>query len=277
MKAGLVINAFVAAAFQKFGGAPCPVRLLITADEEIASPSSRPVIEREAAPRARCYNSEPGRPTGNVVTGRKGGVFMRFEIAGKAAHSGGNFAQGISAIGELAHKIVQIHALTDLERASPSMSDWSPAASRSTPRRPMPRARSTCATSSPPIAPGRWRAIEKIIATPTCRARRRSCTSTANSCRWCRRRRRNACSTPIARRRRTRPAQRRGRIRRRLRRFRLHRERRHADDCGVGPVGGNAHTARGISRTRQHRPARPGAARWRSSGRASNRASSVPE
>src|SRR6266567_3018094 len=38
MKAGLVINAFVAAALHKFGGAPCPIKLLITADEEIASP-----------------------------------------------------------------------------------------------------------------------------------------------------------------------------------------------------------------------------------------------
>ena len=116
MKAGLVINAFVAAAFHKFGGAPCPIKLLLTADEEIASPSSRPVIEREGRAARAVYNSEPGRPTGNVVTSRKGGVFMRFEISGKAAHSGGNFAEGISAIGELAHKIVQIHALTDLAK-----------------------------------------------------------------------------------------------------------------------------------------------------------------
>src|SRR3954468_22460046 len=116
MKAGLVINTFVATAFHKIGGAPCPIKLLLTADEEIASPSSRPVIEREGRAARAVYNSEPGRPTGNVVTSRKGGVFMRFEIAGKAAHSGGNFAQGISAIGELAHKIVQIHALTDLDK-----------------------------------------------------------------------------------------------------------------------------------------------------------------
>ena len=41
---------------------------------------------------------------------------MIFDIEGKAAHSGGNFEKGISAIGELAHKIVAIHALTDLKR-----------------------------------------------------------------------------------------------------------------------------------------------------------------
>lgn len=116
MKAGLVINVFVAAALKTFGCAPCPIRLLITADEEIGSPSSRPIIEREGRLARAVYNSEPGRPSGNITTGRKGGVFMRFEIAGKAAHSGNNFGDGISAIGELAHKIVQIHALTDMAK-----------------------------------------------------------------------------------------------------------------------------------------------------------------
>jgi len=114
MKGGLVVNAFVLAAFKRFGGAPAPLAGLVTSDEEIGSPSSRPVIERVARG-ARCvFNSEPGRPSGNIVTGRKGGVFLRLEVTGKAAHSGGNFEKGISAIGELAHKIVAIHRLTDL-------------------------------------------------------------------------------------------------------------------------------------------------------------------
>jgi glutamate carboxypeptidase len=116
MKGGLVLNAFVLASFKRFGGAPAPLAGLITSDEEIASPSSRPVIERVGR-EARCVlNSEPGRPSGNVVTARKGGVFLAFEVTGKAAHSGGNFEKGISAIGELAHKIVAMHALTDLKQ-----------------------------------------------------------------------------------------------------------------------------------------------------------------
>lgn len=116
MKAGVVMNIFVATAFHIFGGAPHPIKLLITSDEEIGSPSSRPVIEREGRAARAVFNSEPGRPTGNVVTSRKGGIFMHLAIAGKAAHSGANFAAGISAIGELAHKIIQIHALTDLTK-----------------------------------------------------------------------------------------------------------------------------------------------------------------
>lgn len=63
-------------------------------------------------------NSEPGRPSGDVVTGRKGGVFMASTVHGKAAHSGADPAGGTSAIGELAHKTIALHAVTDLERGT---------------------------------------------------------------------------------------------------------------------------------------------------------------
>jgi glutamate carboxypeptidase len=116
MKAGLVMNCFVAAAFQKLGGAPAPLVVLFTADEEIGSPSSRGLIEAEAKHARFVLNAEPGRPPNAVVTGRKAGIFMRFAVAGKAAHSGANFEQGASAIGEMAHKIVALHALTDLAK-----------------------------------------------------------------------------------------------------------------------------------------------------------------
>jgi glutamate carboxypeptidase len=116
MKAGLVMNMFVLAAFRRFGGAPGPLLGLFTGDEEIGSPEGREVIEATAREARVVFNSEPGRPSGGVVTGRKGGVFSVFEIEGKAAHSGGNFEAGISAIEELARKVQAIHALTDLKR-----------------------------------------------------------------------------------------------------------------------------------------------------------------
>jgi glutamate carboxypeptidase len=113
MKAGLVMNCFVAAALRRFGGAPAPLVVLFTADEEIGSPSSRRLIEQEARRARLVFNAEPGRPNDAVVTGRKAGIFLRFEVTGKAAHAGANFEQGASAIGEMAHKIVALHALTD--------------------------------------------------------------------------------------------------------------------------------------------------------------------
>jgi len=118
MKAGLVMNAFVLAAFKKFGGAPSPLVGLFTSDEEIGSPACRPIIEAEARRARAVFNSEPGRPSGNVVSGRKGGVFMKMEITGKAAHSGGNYAEGISAIEELARKTIALHAITDLAKGT---------------------------------------------------------------------------------------------------------------------------------------------------------------
>ena len=97
MKAGLVMNAFVLAAFQKFGGAPAPLIGLFTSDEEIGSPACRPIIEATARAARAVFNCEPGRPSGNVVTGRKGGVFMKMEVIGKAAHSGGELSRTASA------------------------------------------------------------------------------------------------------------------------------------------------------------------------------------
>ena len=116
MKAGLVMNAFVLAAFAELGGAPAPLVGLFTGDEEIGSPSSAPVIARETGNARAVFNSEPGRVSGNVVTGRKGGIFFRCTIKGKAAHSGANFADGVSAIGELAQKITAWHDITNLDR-----------------------------------------------------------------------------------------------------------------------------------------------------------------
>jgi glutamate carboxypeptidase len=112
MKSGLVMNAFVLAALRDFAGAP-PLVGLFTADEEIGSPSSREIIEAEARSAGAVFNAEPGRASGAVVTGRKGGVFMRFAVAGRAAHSGANFEHGISAIEEIARKTIALHALTD--------------------------------------------------------------------------------------------------------------------------------------------------------------------
>ena len=116
MKPGLVINAFILAAFHKFGGHPNPLVGLFTGDEEIGSPASRDVITAEAEKARLAFNSEPSRPSGNIVTRRKGGIFCRCEISGVAAHSGGFFEDGRSAIEELARKVQALHALTDLEK-----------------------------------------------------------------------------------------------------------------------------------------------------------------
>jgi len=113
MKAGLVANIFALRAIKAAGGLPFPVVALFTADEEIGSPSGRPEIENAARGARAVFNSEPGRVSGNVVAGRKGGGSFHITVTGRAAHSGVNHEAGASAIEALARKIVRLHALTD--------------------------------------------------------------------------------------------------------------------------------------------------------------------
>ncbi|HEX6143986.1 MAG TPA: M20 family metallopeptidase [Geminicoccaceae bacterium] len=115
MKAGLVLSTFVIEGFARFGGARHPLVALYTTDEEIASPTSRAVIEDTARGARAVFNAEPGRVSGNIVSGRKGAMFLTIEVTGHAAHSGAAHEKGVSAIEELARKVVALHALTDYE------------------------------------------------------------------------------------------------------------------------------------------------------------------
>jgi glutamate carboxypeptidase len=116
MKAGLVMNSFLLAAFQRLSYLEQPLVALYTSDEEAGSAASRGVIEEEARNAMLVLNAEPGRVSGNLVSERKGGSFLRFRIKGKSAHAGVDFAAGASAISELAHKIVALDAITDIGR-----------------------------------------------------------------------------------------------------------------------------------------------------------------
>ena len=115
MKAGVVMNAFIIAALAQSGQESPAVTALFTCDEEIGSPLSKEVIEHFARKSAFVFNGEPGRPSGNVVTGRKGGIFLELDVEGKAAHSGANFSEGINAISEIANKIVELDKLTQID------------------------------------------------------------------------------------------------------------------------------------------------------------------
>lgn len=115
MKSALVMNCFVLRALSRLPNFPLPVRALFTADEEIGSPDGRAFIEAAAEGARGVLNVEPGRVSGNVVTGRKGGAGFLINVTGKAAHAGVSHADGASAIEALARKIIKLHALTDYE------------------------------------------------------------------------------------------------------------------------------------------------------------------
>ncbi|HEX7002944.1 MAG TPA: M20 family metallopeptidase [Trueperaceae bacterium] len=87
---------------------------LITTDEEVGSPSSRPLIEAEAKRSGRVLVTEPGDPErGAVKTRRKGTGAFDIRVRGVASHSGAAHAEGASATSELARQIARIDSWTD--------------------------------------------------------------------------------------------------------------------------------------------------------------------
>ncbi|GAA0350159.1 M20 family metallopeptidase [Bacillus horti] len=91
------------------------VQIVLNSDEEIGSVSSRPIIEKLAADKKYALIVEPGRADHSIVSQRKGGGRFTLTVHGKAAHSGIEPEKGRSAVEELAHKIIKIHALTNYE------------------------------------------------------------------------------------------------------------------------------------------------------------------
>jgi glutamate carboxypeptidase len=115
MKAGLTIASGVLERIVARGAVPRPVWVLFTSDEEIGSPTSRGLIEELARHCAYVLVLEPPLADGSLKTARKGVGRFRIEVEGKAAHAGVAPQEGRSAIVELAHQIVRIQELQDLE------------------------------------------------------------------------------------------------------------------------------------------------------------------
>jgi glutamate carboxypeptidase len=120
MKAGLVLAWHAVAALTDRAG----VTLLVTGDEEIGSPTSRALIEAEAAGCAAALVLEASAPGGALKTERKGVSGYRVRALGRAAHAGLEPERGVNAAVELAHQILAVQGLADPVRgttAVPSM------------------------------------------------------------------------------------------------------------------------------------------------------------
>ncbi len=92
-----------------------PVTVLFTGDEEVGSPSTRDLIEADAARHAFVLVPEPGLPGDGVVTGRYAIARFDLEAVGRPSHAGTSPAEGRSAIRAMAAKILAIDALSDAE------------------------------------------------------------------------------------------------------------------------------------------------------------------
>jgi glutamate carboxypeptidase len=91
---------------------PLPITVLFTPDEEVGTPSTRDIIEAEAARNKYVLVPEPGRPNNGVVTGRYAIARFNLTATGKPSHAGATLAAGRSAIREMARQIIAIDAMT---------------------------------------------------------------------------------------------------------------------------------------------------------------------
>jgi len=109
MKAGLVLALHALAVL----GVPDGVTLLVTGDEELGSPSSRALIEAEAAGCRAALVLEAAADGGALKTARKGVSLYQVRAVGRAAHAGLEPERGVNATVELAHQVLGVAALSD--------------------------------------------------------------------------------------------------------------------------------------------------------------------
>jgi glutamate carboxypeptidase len=117
MKAGIGLAMLAVRAFRHLDLRPRHrLVMLLTSDEEVGSKTSRPVIEAEADRSAAVLVLEPALPNAGVKTSRKGVGEFHLEARGVAAHAGIEPQRGASAVVELAHQVLRLAALQDLDR-----------------------------------------------------------------------------------------------------------------------------------------------------------------
>jgi glutamate carboxypeptidase len=110
MKAGLVM------ALHAISSLPSAnVTLLVTGDEELGSPSSRKLIEAEAAGCSAALVLEASADGGALKLERKGVSVYEVRITGRAAHAGLEPELGVNASIEAAHQVLAVSNLGDAD------------------------------------------------------------------------------------------------------------------------------------------------------------------
>ena len=109
MKVGLALAFHAVAHLEDRSG----VTILITGDEELSSPTSRGLIESEAAGCVASLVLEAGADSGALKTERKGRAHYHLRFQGRAAHAGLEPHLGANALVELARAVEVVAALSD--------------------------------------------------------------------------------------------------------------------------------------------------------------------
>jgi glutamate carboxypeptidase len=115
MKAGVAMALTAIEMLTEAGLLEREIVLLLTSEEEVGSPVSRPITERLAAACSAVYVLEPAQGLA-YKTARKGTGMWRIDVKGVAAHAGVDFQKGASAIRELARVVETVSGWMDGKR-----------------------------------------------------------------------------------------------------------------------------------------------------------------
>ncbi len=118
MKGGLLFVLWTLRYLEETGAPHPTLEVLLTPDEEIGSPESRPVIEAAARRADAVLVLEAPTGTGGLKVARKGVGIYTLRVRGKAAHQGVEPEKGVNAVVELAHQLTRVMALQDLEKGT---------------------------------------------------------------------------------------------------------------------------------------------------------------
>lgn len=92
-----------------------PIKVIISGDEEHGHAASNcgELIRQESEKYKFAFNMETGLVDNGITVARKGMLHCSIKTKGLSAHAGANFSDGISAIYEIAHKILEIQKLNE--------------------------------------------------------------------------------------------------------------------------------------------------------------------
>ena len=117
MKAGALLISYLAERFIK-DYPEISLSIALNSDEEIGSPDSVNYLREEAAKCRSIFIFEGARKQGQFVNERKGIAKYNIEVKGISSHAGTAPDQGVNAIVELAHTILELDKLKNLSKGT---------------------------------------------------------------------------------------------------------------------------------------------------------------
>lgn len=111
MKSGLVAIETALSVLQDAGLDHRPLRIVVAADEEVGSPSSRDLLLKAADGVEAAFGFESPHADGTLKAGRLGSTRATLAVTGREAHAALDPEKGVSAIDELVDQLLALRSL----------------------------------------------------------------------------------------------------------------------------------------------------------------------